>query len=116
MEPKWTYILVQALLAPQLKPELVAGDVPSLTGPLDAEAEAQMTDDDSAVDKPSVAAMSNNVAHKATASDWGPGKPLQSNRSFWLRHEIKQLIWLDKYKGYHQAEVAVRTMPLTHIN
>lgn len=115
MEPKWTYILVQALLAPQLKPELVAGDVPSLIGLLDTDAEAQMTDDGSAVDEPSVAAMSNNAAHKDTASQWGPEKPLQSNRSFWLGHEIKQLIWLDKYKGYHQAEVAVRTMPLTDI-
>lgn len=105
------YILVQALLAPKLKPELVTGDVPSLSDLLESEAEATMTDEDDAMGKPSVAAKSNDSAHQEDAKpQWGPDKPLQGNKAFWLSHQIKQMIWLHKYKAYPSIEVAVRSI------
>lgn len=96
------YILVQALLAPDMKPELVAGDVTCLSEILDAKVEDTITDDDSAVDKPRSAATNNDSTRKeATTPQWGSDKPFQTNRSFWINHEIKQMIWLQKYKAYH---------------
>lgn len=105
------YILVQALLAPELKPELVAGDVPCLSELLEPKVEDAMTADDSAVDEPRSAATNNYSARKeGTTRQWGPDKHFQTNKSFWLSHEIMQMIWLQKYKAYHQNEVAVRTI------
>lgn len=107
MEPKWAYILIQALLAPHLKLELVEGDVPSLSELLDA---------DVGIGQASVAAMNNNAVCQENAEfQYGSEKAVQSSKSFWSDHEIRQLIWLQKYKALHQIEVAVRTASLTDI-
>ncbi|KAJ4393193.1 hypothetical protein N0V93_002401 [Gnomoniopsis smithogilvyi] len=115
IQPKWIYILVQALLAPKLKPELVNGDVPRLPEVMDTGDTTTVVDSESAGDEQILTTYTKTWQAKGTNVkthtdnshlQWGQDKPSLGRRSFWPDHEVKQLIWLHNYRGLAQVKTA----------
>lgn len=108
------YILVQALLAPQLKPKLISGDVPRLSEPPETDEATTVADRESAGEEAELSTkgsdkyMATHTHTESSAVQWGQDKPLLARRSFWSDHETKQLVWPHKYKAFPQVEAAVR--------
>lgn len=62
-------------------------------------------------------ATNDGLSINIPAIEWGPDKPLlQGRKSLWPNHEIKQLVWLHKYKALPQIEAAVRAPSSHHGN